>query len=103
MPKYSVIRVYGFLATPFMIPVYLTPLVLALELIKKRISADEEYFTTHKKDSWIKYPINFRPFIVKNPTTLPKMKKVLKDMKFQVAHAHNYDPKGIISHMRFQV
>ena len=34
MPKYSVIRVYGFSATPFMLPVYLTPSVFALELIK---------------------------------------------------------------------
>ena len=86
-----------------MLPIYLTPSVFKLELIKKRISADEEYFTTHKKDSWIKYPINFGPFIVKKPASLPKVEKVLKAMNFQVTHAHNYDPKGIISQSRVQV
>ena len=44
MQKYSVIRVYGFLAAPFMLLVYLTPSVFALELIRQRISADEEHF-----------------------------------------------------------
>ena len=89
-----------FLATPFMLPVYLTSSVFALELIRQRISVDEDHFIVHKKDSWIKYPINFGPFVVKNPTTLPMVEKVLKAMKFQVTHAQNYDPKGIISQRR---
>ena len=87
MQKYSIIKVYGFLASPFMLPVYLTPLVFALELIRQRISADEDHFTSHQKDSWIKCPINFGPFVVKKPATLPMVEKVLKDMKFQVTHA----------------
>ena len=97
MQKYSVIRVYGFSTAPFMLPVYLTPLVFALELIRLTIFPDEERFTVHKKDSWIKYPINFGPFIVKKPVALPKVEKVLKAIKFQVTHAQHYDPKGIIS------
>ena len=80
-----------------MLPFYLTPSVFALELITQKIYADEEHFTTHRKDSWIKYPINFGPFVVKNPTTLPIVEKFLKAMKFKVTHALNYDPKGIIS------
>ena len=87
MQNYLSIRVYGFLASPFMLPVYLTPLVFALELIRQRISADEEHFTAHRKDSWMKYPNNFRPFVVKKPTTLLKVEKFLKAMKFQVTHA----------------
>ena len=83
-----------------MLLVFLNPSIFALELIRSRISTNEEHFTAHMKDSWIKYPINFGPFIVKNPTTLPIVEKILKDMKFQVTHAHNYDPKGIISHWR---
>ena len=77
-----------------------TPLVFALELIGKRVSANEEHFTAHRKDSWIKYPINFRPFIVKKTIVLPMVEHVFKAMNFQVAHAHNYDPKGIISQRR---
>ena len=47
--------------------------------------------------------LNFRPFIVKKPSSLPMVEKVLKAMKFVVTHAQNYDPKGIISHRRVQV
>ena len=97
MSKYSVIRVYGFSNSPFMLPVYLNPSVFTLELIRQRISAYELHFTSHRKESWIKYPINFGPFVVKKPTMLPMVEKFLKDMKFQVTHAQNYDPKGIIS------
>ena len=86
-----------------MLPVYLTPSIFTLELIRQTISANEEHFTVHKKDSWIKYPINFGPFVVKKPTALPMVEKFLKAMKFQVTHAHNYDPNGIISHRRYQV
>ena len=86
-----------------MLPIYLNPSIFTLELIRKRISADEEHFSTHRKDSWIEYPINFGPFVVKKPTTLPMVEKVFKAMKFQVTHAWNYDPKGIISHMRVWV
>ena len=86
-----------------MLLVYLTPSIFTLELIRHRISVDEEHFTMHRKDSWIKYPINFGPFVVKKPAALPMVEKVLKAMKFQVTHAQNYDPKGIISHKRVQV
>ena len=103
MQKYSVIRVYGFLAAPFMLPVYLNPSVFTLELIGKRIYADEEHFISHRKDSWIKYPVNFRSLVVNNPAALPKVEKFLKSLKFQVTREHNYDPKGIISHRRVQV
>ena len=61
------------------------------------ISTDEEHFTVDMKDSWIKYPINFGPFVMKKPTVLPMVEKVLKEIKFHVTHAQNYDPKGIIS------
>ena len=103
MQKYLVIKVYDFSATPFMLLVYLTSSVFALELIRQRISIDEDHFTAHRKDSWIRYPINLWPFVVKKPTTLPMVEKVLKAMKFQVTHAHNYDPKGVISQRRVQV
>ena len=39
---------------------------------------------------------------MKKPTTLPMVEKVLRAMNFQVAHAHNYEPKGVISHRRVQ-
>ena len=87
MHKYSIIRVYGFLYTPFTLPVYLNPSVFTAELIRKSVSADEEHFTTHRKDSWMKYPINFGSFIVNKLETLPKVEKVLKAMNFKVTDA----------------
>ena len=97
MQKYSVTKVYGFSAAPFMLPFFLTPSMFTLELIRQRTFADEEHFTAHKKDFWIKYPINFGHFVVKRPAALPMLEKVLKAINFQVTHAQNYDPKGIIS------
>ena len=40
---------------------------------------------------------------MKKPSTLTMVEKVFKAMKFQVTHAHNYDPKGVISQRRVQV
>ena len=91
------IKVFGYSASPFLLPIFLTPTVFALEMIRQRFASDEENFTAHRKDSWIKYPINFGPFVVKKTPTLPMVEKVLKAMKFQVTHAQNYDHKGIIS------
>ena len=46
------------------------------------ISVDEDHFTAHRKDSWIKYPINLGPFVVEKPTMLLMVEKFLKDMNF---------------------
>ena len=47
--EYSMMRIYGFTASPYILPVFLTPTIFSLELIRQRIHADIEHFTSHKK------------------------------------------------------
>jgi len=94
---YSMIRVYGFSAILFHLPIFLTPIMFALEFIRQRIAADIEHFTAHTKDSSIKYPMNVGSFIIKKQTTLLVVECVLKGMRFSEAYVMNYDPKGLIS------
>ena len=51
MEKYLAIRVYCFLVAPLLLPFYLNTSIITLELIRKRIYADEDHFTAHRKDS----------------------------------------------------
>jgi len=88
--------VYGFTAIPFHLPRFLTPIVFALELSMKRLSAEVENFVAHKKESGVKYPINIGPFVIKKHATLQIVECVLKGMGFPESYAMNYDPKVFV-------
>ena len=100
--EYSMMRIYGFTAAPYILPVFLTPTIFSLELIRQRIHADIEHFTSHKKNSWIKYPINIGSFIVKKEEAISIVEEMLKQMKFVEELALDYDPKGVISQRKGQ-
>lgn len=99
----SLIRVYGFTASPLILPVFLTSTVFSLELMRQRLGAYIEHFISHKKSSQIKYPINIGPFILKKEATFPIIEEVLKQFKFRKEIPLNYDPKSIISDRRVTV
>lgn len=68
--------------------------------MRQRLKADIEHFRSHKKISWIKYPMNIGPFILKKEATFPIIEEVLKQFKFPEEIPLNYDPKIIISDRR---
>ena len=44
LKEHTIIRVYGFVHEPYILPAFLTPRIFALEFIRKNIIVENEYF-----------------------------------------------------------
>ncbi len=77
---HSLIKVFGFIGTPYILPVFLTSSIFSLELMRQRIQIDIEHFTSPKlkKNAWIKYPLVVGNYILKKDTALPLIKETLR-------------------------
>ena len=93
----TMIRLYGFVHQPYILPRFLTLRVFALELIKHKLIVENEHFLNFKKYSEIKFPWVVSPFIFKNKFALPMIEILLREMGFQTEVAINYVPHHIIS------
>ena len=91
------IRVYGFVHQPYILPDILTIRVFALELIRQRLIVEDENFLSYKKNSKIKFPWTIGPFVIKRKSSLPMIERMLREMGFLVESSINYDPHHIIS------
>jgi len=80
--------------------VFLTSIVFSLEFMRHKLKEDIEHFTSHKKSSWIKYPITIGYFILKREVTFPIIEEVLKQFKFQEEYSLDYDPDHVILERR---
>ena len=100
--NFSLVRVFGFTGSPYVLPIFLTSSVFSLEVMRQRISIDIENFTAWslKRSSWIKYPLTVGNFILKKEAALPIIEQVLKQVNFPQVSPVNYDPKEIISQRR---
>ena len=78
--EFSLIKVFGFTGASLILPIFLTVSIFSLEVMRQRISADFEHFTTPKlkKSSWIKYPLTVGNFILKKEAELPLIEQTLK-------------------------
>ena len=94
------IRVYGFTHHPYVLLSFLTLRVFALELIKQRMTIEEEHFHSFKKYSEVKFRWTVGPLTIKNKSSLPIIEKFLREMGFSMEAAVNYDPHHIISDRR---
>ena len=88
----TIIRVYGFIHDPYILPTFLTPKVFDLELIRKKLIVENEHFISFKKASEIKFPWVIGPFIIKNKAALHVVESILQEMDFKIDFAVNYDP-----------
>ena len=93
----TVIRVYGFVYQPYILPPFLTPKIFSLELIRKNLIMENEQFINFKKSYEIKFPWVVGPFIIKIKVYFPLVENFLMDMIFQTVTTVNYDPHHIIS------
>ena len=96
----TVIRLYGFVHQPHVLPAFLTVRIFSLELIRKRIIVEEEHILSFRKSSIINFPWEIGPYTLKSRTSLPLVDSLLKSMGFSLGHAINYDPHQIISKRR---
>jgi hypothetical protein len=93
----TVIWVYGCHESPYLLPIFLTPRVFALEFIKKRIVSETDHFLKLHKASNLKFPFIIGPFIVKTRSCLSQVQENLKEFGFAQLQGRRYDPHQIIS------
>ena len=96
----TVIRLYSFVHQPYILPAFLTTGIFSLELIRKILTVDEEYFLSYKKSSNLVFPEEVGPYIVRSRDALPLVTNLISGMGFSVGEAVNYDPHQIISKRR---
>ena len=96
----TIIRLYSFVHQPYILPAFLTAMVFSLELIKQRLTVEEEHFLNSKKSSNLIFPWEVGPYTVRSRVSLPLVGSLLKDMGFSLEQAVNYNPHQIISKRR---
>ena len=85
---------------PYVLPAFLTAGVFSLELIRQRLTVEEEHFLNAKKGSNISFPWEVGPYTVKSKASLPMVYNLLKGMGFSLEQAIDYDPHQVISKRR---
>jgi len=81
----TIIRVYGFLHQPYILPAFLTPRILCLEYAKQKIIYEDFHFENAHKASDLKLPVSLGPFILKNRSFLPAIETTLAQYQFKCA------------------
>jgi hypothetical protein len=94
------IWVYFYQEGPYLLPVFLTPKIFALEFIRQRIISEIEHFLKAHKASNLKFPFIVGPFVVKNKSCLPRIQAKFKEFGFTKLQRRKYDPHQIISKRR---
>ena len=89
---YTVIRVYGCEEQPYKLPVFLTPRIFALEVLRQRLHLDELHFSSKKKTSSFKFPITIGTFTVRNKATIQLIDDIMVLFRFSTDEACQYDP-----------
>jgi hypothetical protein len=92
-----VIWVYGYQERPYLLPIFLTPRIFALEFIRQRIILETKHFLKAHKASNLKFPFIVGPFVVKNKSCLPHIQSKLSEFGFTQLQERKYDPHQIIS------
>lgn len=97
---HTIIRVYGFEGTPFKLPAFITPRILALEFLRQKLACDDLHFSDGRLAKTFRIPTEVGPFFVKSRKALSILEGMLSKMKFPHAGSWKYDPRGIILRMK---
>ena len=84
--------VYGFEGEPYKLPKFLTRRLFVLELLRQRLSVENEIFINHKKVSSMKFKFTLEPFVVESVHVVTFIDQIMKSMNFQMDKSHRYDP-----------
>ena len=78
----TLIRLYGFVHQPYILPAFLKISIFSLELIRQRLTIEEEHILSFRKISGINFPWKMGPYIVKGRATLPLVDNLLRSIGF---------------------
>jgi hypothetical protein len=93
----TIIWVYGCHESPYLLPIFLTPIIFSLEFIRQRIIPETNHFLKLRKASNLNFPFIIGPFIVKTRSCLSQIQANLKEFGFAQLQGKRYDPHQIIS------
>ena len=93
----TIIRLYGFVHQPCILPSFLTTRIFSLDFFRKRLTFEEEHILNFRKSLDIKFPWVEGPYVVKSRASLPITDNMLKSMGFSFGASINYDPHQVIS------
>ena len=74
--------------------------MFALELIRKRLTIENEHFISFRKHAAIKFPWAVVPFTIEKKLALPKVESFLREKGFVMDVAIDYDPHHFVSNRR---
>ena len=66
-------------------------------MIRQKLIVENEHFINFKKSFENKFAWVVGPFIIKSKVAFPVVDNLLKEMRFQIVAAVNYDPHHVIS------
>ena len=92
----TIIRLYGFVYQPYVLPAFLTARIFSLGFLRQNITVEEEHILSFKKSD-MKFPWEAGPYAVKSRVALPVIDNMLNSMGFPLGVAINYDPHQMIS------
>jgi hypothetical protein len=79
---YIIIRVYGSEEKPYRLPVFLTPRICALEVLRQRLHLDDLHFASKKQVSTFKVPIIIGPFTMRNKAAVKLIDDIMACLAF---------------------
>lgn len=88
---------YGCEEPPYKLPVFLTPRIFALEVLRQRLHSDQLHFSSKMHTTNLKFPITVGPFIVRNKLAIELIDGIMACFSFITNEACKYDPLQIIS------
>ena len=65
LKEYTIIRVYGFVHEPYILPTFLIPRIFSLEFIRQNFIVENDHFINFRKSYEIKFPLKVGTFIIK--------------------------------------
>ena len=93
----TIIRLYGFVYQPYVLPAFLTARIFSLEFLRQKLTVEEEHVLSFRKSLDMKFPWEAGPYVVKSKVALPVIDNMVKSMGFPLGVAINYDPHQMIS------
>ena len=96
----TMIRLYGFTQSPYMLQSFLNPIFFLMEFIRQNLFVEIEHFLKYKKSIDIKYFWVVGPFTIKNKGSFPMVEGLLRELGFDTEPAINYDHHQVISNRR---
>ena len=78
----TIIRLYGFVHCPYILPVFLTTNIFSLEFLRQKLAVEEDHILSFRKSLDIKFLCEEGPYVVKSRVALPIIDNLLRSMGF---------------------